>query len=42
VNAADLFLDNLKGIEDPEQKRKIIGNTFVDVFNNEASKLDNV
>jgi GMP synthase (glutamine-hydrolysing) len=42
VNAADLFLDKLKGIEDPEQKRKIIGNTFVDVFNNEASKLDNV
>jgi GMP synthase (glutamine-hydrolysing) len=42
VNAADLFLDNLKGVDDPEQKRKIIGNTFIEVFNDEASKLDNV
>ncbi len=32
VNAADIFLKNLSGVEDPEKKRKIIGNTFIDVF----------
>lgn len=32
VDASKLFLRRLKGIEDPEQKRKIIGNTFIDVF----------
>ena len=32
VDATDLFLDRLAGVEDPETKRKIIGNTFVEVF----------
>ncbi|MBT5903816.1 MAG: glutamine-hydrolyzing GMP synthase [Opitutaceae bacterium] len=32
VDASKLFLRRLKGVEDPEQKRKIIGNTFIDVF----------
>lgn len=32
IDASDLFLDNLKGVSDPEEKRKIIGNTFIDVF----------
>jgi GMP synthase (glutamine-hydrolysing) len=38
-DAADLFLGKLAGIEDPEQKRKIIGATFIDVFDEEAKKL---
>ena len=32
VDASDLFLDRLQGVVDPEQKRKIIGNTFIEVF----------
>ena len=39
ADAADLFLDRLAGITDPEQKRKIIGATFIDVFEAEAAKL---
>lgn len=39
VDAAKLFLDRLKGESDPEAKRKIIGNTFIDVFDEEATKL---
>jgi len=39
VNAAALFLNALKGVEDPEQKRKIIGRLFVEVFEAEAKKL---
>ncbi len=39
VNASKLFLDKLKGIDDPEQKRKIIGYTFIEVFDAEAQKL---
>ena len=35
-NAADLFIGKLEGISDPEQKRKIIGATFIDVFEEEA------
>lgn len=35
VDASDLFLTRLKGISDPEEKRKIIGNTFIDVFDDE-------
>jgi GMP synthase (glutamine-hydrolysing) len=42
VNAEELFLGNLKGESDPELKRKIIGNTFIDIFDQEASKLKNV
>ena len=42
VDAADLFLDRLAGVVDPEQKRKIIGATFIDVFEAEATKLGQV
>ena len=42
VNAEERFLNKLKGVEDPEQKRKVIGNTFIDVFEEEAAKLANV
>lgn len=42
VNASDLFLKNLKGKTDPEIKRKIIGNTFIDVFDEESKKIKNV
>ena len=38
-DASELFLSRLKGIEDPEQKRKIIGSTFIDVFENVSKKL---
>ena len=38
-DASDLFLGKLADVEDPEQKRKIIGNTFIDVFEEEAGKL---
>ncbi|NMP15987.1 glutamine-hydrolyzing GMP synthase, partial [Thalassotalea sp. Y01] len=41
VNAEDRFLDRLKGENDPEAKRKIIGNVFVEIFDEEASKLTN-
>jgi len=39
VNASDLFLGKLAGVSEPEQKRKIIGGLFVDVFKDEAAKL---
>ncbi|MEE1653201.1 glutamine-hydrolyzing GMP synthase [Brachymonas sp. G13] len=39
VDASDLFLGELAGVTDPEQKRKIIGRLFVDVFKAEAEKL---
>jgi GMP synthase (glutamine-hydrolysing) len=39
AHAADLFLENLEGVADPEKKRKIIGKTFIDVFAEEARKL---
>ncbi len=39
VDASALFLDRLAGITDPERKRKIIGATFIDVFEAEAAKL---
>ncbi len=42
ANAEERFLTNLKGTADPEQKRKIIGNTFIEVFEEEAEKLPNV
>ncbi len=41
-DAADLFLDRLRGVEDPERKRRIIGETFVDVFEREAAALGGV
>ncbi|KAG6840892.1 GMP synthase (glutamine-hydrolyzing) [Blastosporella zonata] len=40
VDASALFLSRLEGIEDPEQKRKIIGNTFINVFEEEAAKIE--
>ena len=40
VDASDLFLSRLEGVEDPEQKRKIIGNTFINVFEEEAAKIE--
>jgi GMP synthase (glutamine-hydrolysing) len=40
--AADLFLSRLAGIDDPEQKRKIIGNTFIEVFEAEARRVGEV
>ncbi len=42
VNAEDRFLKGLRGVTDPEQKRKIIGNLFIDIFEEEAAKLDGV
>ena len=42
ANAEEQFLGNLAGESDPEKKRKIIGRTFIDVFDAEASKLDNI
>ena len=39
VDASDLFLDRLRGITDPEQKRKVIGATFIDVFQTRATEL---
>ncbi|MDC0874143.1 glutamine-hydrolyzing GMP synthase [Flavobacteriaceae bacterium] len=40
VDATDLFLDALEDVSDPETKRKIIGKTFIDVFDAEAQKVD--
>ncbi|MFT6112174.1 MAG: GMP synthase (glutamine-hydrolyzing) [Bacteroidia bacterium] len=40
VDASDLFVSRLEGVKDPEAKRKIIGNTFIEVFDAEASKVD--
>ena len=42
VQANALFLHNLKGIKDPEQKRKIIGKLFIEIFQEEAKSLPNV
>ena len=40
--ASDIFISRLSGVLDPEKKRKIIGNTFIDVFEKEAKKIKNV
>ncbi|MBI5215131.1 MAG: glutamine-hydrolyzing GMP synthase [Ignavibacteriae bacterium] len=42
VDASEIFLGKLQGVTDPEQKRKIIGNTFIEIFDNEAHKIGNV
>ena len=42
VNAKNLFLRNLKKVEDPEKKRKIIGNLFIKIFEKYAKKIRNV
>ena len=39
VNAAERYFNALKGVEDPEQKRKIIGGLFIDIFDEESAKL---
>lgn len=41
VDASDIFLGHLAGVDDPEQKRKIIGREFVEVFQQESAKLPN-
>ncbi|WP_263079697.1 glutamine-hydrolyzing GMP synthase [Endozoicomonas sp. Mp262] len=42
ADAEALFLNKLKGVNDPEQKRKIIGNTFIEVFDEQATALNGV
>ncbi|HOZ92240.1 MAG TPA: glutamine-hydrolyzing GMP synthase, partial [Candidatus Syntrophosphaera thermopropionivorans] len=42
VDASELFLSRLAGVSDPEMKRKIIGSTFIEVFEKEAAKYENV
>ena len=42
ANAEARFLDKLQGVSDPEAKRKAIGNTFIDVFDEEATKITDV
>ncbi|SKA65571.1 glutamine-hydrolyzing GMP synthase [Desulfobaculum bizertense] len=42
VKAQEEFLGRLKGVDDPEKKRKIIGHTFIEIFDREAAKIDNV
>ena len=42
VNATNQFLDNLAGVEDPERKRRIIGHTFIDVFEEASKSIPNV
>jgi GMP synthase (glutamine-hydrolysing) len=42
VDAADRFLDELAGVVDPEQKRKIIGRVFIEVFEEEAHRISDV
>jgi len=41
VNAEERYLTALAGVNDPEERRKIIGNLFIEIFDDEASKLDN-
>ena len=42
VDAEQEFLAKLIGVDDPEAKRKIIGNTFIEIFDREAEKLSNI
>lgn len=42
VNAQERFMSKLEGVSDPEQKRKIIGNEFIRVFDDEATKLEGI
>jgi GMP synthase (glutamine-hydrolysing) len=41
IDAADRYFEKLKGVDDPEAKRKIIGNLFIDIFDEESAKLSN-
>jgi GMP synthase (glutamine-hydrolysing) len=40
VDASQMFLNGLKGIEDPEEKRKFIGGKFIDIFEKEAKRIE--
>ena len=42
VDATDIYLEKLKGVTDPEQKRKIIGHTFIELFDKEAKKHNGI
>ncbi len=42
IDATDRFLDKLSGVAEPEKKRKIIGGEFIEVFNEEAKKLEGI
>ncbi|MEW6411815.1 MAG: glutamine-hydrolyzing GMP synthase [Candidatus Zixiibacteriota bacterium] len=42
VDASDLFLDRLNGVSDPEKKRKLIGSTFIDIFEEQAEKIGGI
>ncbi len=42
IDATDIYLDRLKGVTDPEEKRKIIGHTFIELFEKEAKKYDDI
>ena len=42
VDASELFLTRLAGVEDPEKKRKIIGAAFIDIFENEAKRIGGI
>ncbi|WP_331775681.1 glutamine-hydrolyzing GMP synthase [Sulfurospirillum sp. 1612] len=42
IDATETYLTRLKGVVDPEEKRKIIGHTFIEIFANEAKKHDNI
>lgn len=42
IEAADIFLERLKGVADPEKKRKLIGSTFIEIFEAEAKKIKGV
>ncbi len=42
INAEDIFLQRLEGVSDPEKKRKIIGNTFIEIFEEEAKKIGDI
>ncbi len=42
ADAEELFLGNLAGVNDPEAKRKVIGNTFIEIFDQEAHKIQDV
>ena len=42
VDASERFLSRLQGVEDPEKKRKIIGHTFIEIFDEESKKIEQV
>jgi len=42
IDASEIFLSKLKGVSEPEKKRKIIGNTFIEIFEQEAKKIGGI